>query len=71
MSETLTDLEYAEMLVDANESIFWHSMPRNPKEGEISGLIKDALWRAVRQALNDRGGMALPIERPSETGSSS
>lgn len=64
MSRELTDLEYAQMLVDGNASIFWHSVPRKPKDGELPALVKDALWRAVRQALNDRGGMTLPIRRP-------
>lgn len=62
MSVQQDEIEYAEMLVSGNASIFWHTVPKSPKPGEIDAHIKAAIYRAVRQALSDRAGVALPVD---------
>lgn len=60
MSHELSDNEYVQMLVEGNASIFWHSIPRKPKSGELDKHIQEAIYRGVKQALNDRAGFHLP-----------
>lgn len=62
MSRELSDHEYVRMLVRGNASIFWHCLPRKPKDGDLEDHIQQAIYRGVRQALNDRGGFGLPTD---------
>lgn len=57
-------LEYVQMLVEGNASVFWHLLPReNPDPARVPDLVKDAIYRAVAQALRDTCGMPLPPNR--------
>lgn len=63
MATEMTDAEYVNMLVGGNTSILWHSLPKKWGFKEIDAEIKDAMYRALRQAFKDRLGIELPSER--------
>lgn len=63
MARPMSELEYVQALVDGHARVFWHSLPQEPDPGAMPDLVKDALYRAVAQALRERAGMPLPPNR--------
>lgn len=64
VADLRNELEYLHALIDGHARIFWQTLPRdNPDAAAVPELVKDALYRAVAQALRERVGIPLPPNR--------